>query len=88
MSDFTVRYIGGTADNVVSADTKKELIDAGYHLKGIAIYDGDGVWEADYNLLFVDIVKAAVLLYNHELIEYYQLKNMLQQYEADIFDWS
>jgi hypothetical protein len=84
MSEFTVRYIGGTSENISSADTKQELIDSGVYVKGIAIYDGEGVWEADYDLQFVDIVKAAVLLYNHELIDYLQLRDMLQQFEIDI----
>ena len=85
MSEFTVRYIGGTSENISSADTKQELIDSGVYVKGIAIYDeGYDTWEADYDLQFVDIVKAAVLLYNHELIDYLQLRDMLQQFETDI----
>jgi hypothetical protein len=84
MSEFTVRYIGGTSDNISSADTKQELIDSGVYVKGIAVYDGEGDWVADYDLQFVDIVKAAVLLYNHELIDYLQLRDMLQQFEIDI----
>jgi hypothetical protein len=85
MSEFTVRYIGGTSENISSADTKQELIDSGVYVKGIAIYDeGYDTWEADYDLQFVDIVKAAVLLYNHELIDYLQLRDMLQQFEIDI----
>jgi hypothetical protein len=81
MSEFTVRYIGGTSDNISSADTKQELIDSGVYVKGIAVYDGEGDWVADYDLQFVDIVKAAVLLYNHELIEGNQLRDMLLQFE-------
>jgi hypothetical protein len=85
MSEFTVRYIGGTSENISSADTKQELIDSGVYVKGIAIYDeGYDTWEADYDLQFVDIVKAAVLLYNHELIDWLQLRDMLQQFEIDI----
>jgi hypothetical protein len=85
MSEFTVRYIGGTSENISSADTKQELIDSGVYVKGIAIYDeGYDTWEADYDLQFVDIVKAAVLLYNHELIDWLQLRDMLQQFETDI----
>ena len=76
MSEFTVRYIGGTSENISSADTKQELIDSGVYVKGIAIYDeGYDTWEADYDLQFVDIVKAAVLLYNHELIDYFDSQN-------------
>jgi hypothetical protein len=81
MSEFTVRYIGGTSENISSADTKQELIDSGVYVKGIAVYDGEGDWVADYDLQFVDIVKAAVLLYNHELIEGNQLRDMLLQFE-------
>ncbi len=80
---FTVRYIGGTADAVSSADTKLELIHKGVFVKGIAIYDGLGVWEADYDMKFIDIVKAAVLLFNHDLIDYRQLRDMLTQFETD-----
>jgi hypothetical protein len=81
MSEFTVRYIGGTSENISSADTKQELFDSGVYVKGIAVYDGEGDWVADYDLQFVDIVKAAVLLYNHELIDYLQLRDMLLQFE-------
>ena len=79
-----VRFVGRKGDNVVSADTQAGVILHGVDVYGIAIYDGDGVWEADYDLNYIDIVKAAVLLFNHELISYVTLLGILQHLQIDL----
>jgi hypothetical protein len=85
MREFEVRYAGKRGDYVVSDVSQTVLhCEHGVTTRVISIYDGEGVWEADYDLQFVDIVKAAVLLYNHELINDYLFRTMLQQFETDI----
>lgn len=81
---YEVRYVGRKGDNVVSSHTRDGVLLHGADVYGIAIYDGDGVWEADYDLNSIDIVKAAVLLFNHELISYVTLLGILQHLQIDL----
>ena len=76
-----VRFVGRNGDNVVSSSTQAGVILHGVDVYGIAIYDGDGVWEADYDLKSIDLVKAAVLLFNHEMISYVTMIGILKHLE-------
>ncbi len=84
MPEFEVRFVGNNDNKVISADTKEGITQHGVSVDAIAIYDGDGVWEADYDLNSLDIVKAAVLLFNHEMITYVTLRGILHHLEQDI----
>lgn len=81
MPEFEVRFVGRNGDHVISDDTKEGITEHGIEVYAIAIYDDDGVWEADYVLNSIDIVKAAVLLFNHELISYTEMLEMLAHLE-------
>jgi len=81
MPEHEVRFVGRNGNDVISADTQAGVIEQGVDVYGIAMYDGDGVWEADYDFNSVDIVKAAVLLFNHEMISYVTMIGILKHLE-------
>ena len=81
MPEHEVRFVGRRGYKILSSDTQAGVIEQGVDVYGIAMYDDAGVWEADYDLNSVDIVKAAVLLFNHEMINHDTLIGILRHLE-------